>query len=253
MLNETLDASNKLVEAIEACLPQASSLNGDSIDRDLLDAAVLHLHDLSRGFAREFLECARNPRLKYIIPTLEVITTSALPKQHPISIPDENAIKYFVPTILPLWSKLNYNNSQDLVKPGKTGPFGYCSHHIDTFPAGLYLVHLDWSMSDDICESILPFSTDGNRYARRTDAALYGHDRPKDSFEDLYNLGFHAFKTTDEQNLASVLGNWFGMVERENWTIDENGIVGGIEIWEETDTKEHWERYVIKRDFVRGY
>ena len=111
MLDATLDAFSKLVEAIEARLPQGSSLNDDSIEYGFVDADVLQLHDIPPGFAREFLQCARTPRFKHIAPGLEVITTSTFSKQPFILNPDEKASKDDVPTILLSCSKLNYNNS----------------------------------------------------------------------------------------------------------------------------------------------
>ncbi|KAF9697690.1 hypothetical protein EKO04_004282 [Ascochyta lentis] len=69
MLDETLEAFNKLVRAIEARLPQGSSLNDDNDNDDddddddnddhyikygLVDVEVLQLHNIPAGFAREF-------------------------------------------------------------------------------------------------------------------------------------------------------------------------------------------------------
>ncbi|CAO2656567.1 Nn.00g053700.m01.CDS01 [Neocucurbitaria sp. VM-36] len=250
MLDETLDAFNRLVEAIETRLPQGSSLSDDLIEYGLVDADVLQLHEIAPGFAREFLECARTPRFKYIAPGLEVITTSNFSRQPFIPDPDDKARKDDVPAILIFYSKLNYNNSQDLMEPGGTGPFGYDHRHFTSFPAGLYLIQTRWSMSDDACKFILPFSIGGNGYARRTDGLVYGWGYTRGSFDDLYSLGSHPFETHNEQNLASVLRNWLGMVERGDWKIDENGVAGGMEIWKEADTEEHWEKYVIKPDFV---
>ncbi|KAJ4365766.1 hypothetical protein N0V83_008386 [Neocucurbitaria cava] len=143
MLNETLDAFNKLVEAIEARLPQgSSSLNDDSIEYGLADADVLQIHEIAPGFAREFLACARTPRFKHIAPGLEVITTSTFSKQPFIPNPDEKANKHDVPAILLFYSKLNYDNSPDRTEYG-AGPFGYPCHQITTLPTGLYLDRTD--------------------------------------------------------------------------------------------------------------
>lgn len=251
MLDETLEAFNKLVEAIEARLPQHRSVD-DSIEYGLVDADVLQLHNFPSGFAREFLECAQTPRFEYITPGLEVITTSSFSRQPFIPNPNDKAREKDVPAILLFGSKLNYNNSQDLLEPGGTGPFGYYYRHITTFPAGLYLLQTESSMSDDTCKFILPFGLGGNGLACKTDGSLFGENKPKDTFDDLYSLGFHPFETDDGQNLASILRNWLGMVERGDWTIDENGVAGGMEIWKEADTEEHREKYVIKRDFARG-
>ncbi|KAJ4346148.1 hypothetical protein N0V95_005651 [Ascochyta clinopodiicola] len=254
MLDETLEAFNKLVEAIEARLPQGSSLNDDNDDDDdddyikhgLVDADVLQLHNIPAGFAREFLEKAQTPRFQNVAPGLKVITTSTISKQYFISDTSGTLSKQSVPPILLFYSKLDYDQSQDQIEPGGTGPFGYPYRNYTSFPAGLCLLQ---TMSDDSCKFILPFNIGGKGYARRTDGAFYGENEPKNSFDDLYSLGFHPFETTYAQNLASILKNWLGMVERGDWKIDEHGVAGGMEIWKEADTEEHWEKYVIKRNF----
>lgn len=248
MLDETLDAFNKLVEAVEGRLPHNDRLTGDSVEHGLVDADVLQLHEIAPGFAREFLEHARTPRFQYIAPGLEVVTTSTFSKQPFLPNPDPKARKEDLPAMLLFYSELSYNNSGDLVHYGGAGPLGYFPRQIATFPAGLYLVQTGFSMSDDACQFILPFSIGGNGHARRADGSLYGGDHPWESFDDLYSLGFHPFETDHEQNLASILRNWIGMVERGDWKIDENGVAGGMEIWKEADTEEHWEKYVVKRD-----
>jgi hypothetical protein len=251
ILYKTLEAFNKLVEAIEARLPQGNSWNDDdSIEYGLVDADVLQLHNIPTGFAREFLENARTPRFENIAPDLKVITTSTFSKQPFIPDTCKKFDKKSAPPILLFYSKLDYNQSQEQIEPGGTGPFGYPYRPNTSFPAGLYLLETDMSKADDSCKFILPFSIGGRGYARRTDGSFYGGNAPKDSFDDLYSLGSHPFETTNEQNLASILKNWLGMVEMGHWKVDENGVVGGMEIWKEADTEEYWEKYVIKRDFV---
>lgn len=258
MLDETLEAFNKLVEAIEARLPQGSSSNGnDNNDNDdenndhnieygLVDADVLQLHNIPAGFAREFLEMARTPRFANIAPGLEVITTSTMSKQPFIPDTGEEPSDQDIPPILLFYLQLDYDQSQDQIEPGGTGPFGYPYRRNTSFPAGLYILQ---TMSDDSCKFILPFSIGGKGYARRTDGAFYGENEPKSSFDSLYSLGFHPFETSYANSLASVLRNWLGMVERGDWKIDGNGVAGGMEMWRQADTEEHWEKYVIKRNF----
>jgi hypothetical protein len=249
MLDETLDAFNKLVEAIEARLPQRSSQNENKIEYGLVDADVLQLHDMPSGFAREFLKCARTLRFKYIAPGLEATKTSTFSQQPFLPNPDGKAGTDDVPAILLFYSKLDYDISQDLLEPGGTSPFRYNYRHIIAFPTGLYLLQTECSMSDDTCRFLLPFSLGGNGYARSTAGAPFRRHEPEDSFEDLYGLEYHPFETSTEQSLANVLRSWLKMVERGDWKIDSNGVAGGVEIWKEADTEEHWEKYVIKRDF----
>jgi hypothetical protein len=249
MLDETLDVFNKLVEAIEARLPRDGSTYNDPIECGLVDADVLQLHDMPPGFARQFLERARTPRFKYIAPGLEVMRTSGFSKQPFLPNPDEKLEKDEVPAILLFYSELDYDTSQDLSEPVGFGPFGYPYRRITTFPAGLYLLPTGWYLSDDTCKFVLPFDVGGNGYARNPDGALYRKYSPWGSFKGLYIPGFHPFETFIEQSLVGVLRNWLEMVERGDWKIDENGVAGGMDIWKEADTQEHWEKYVIKHNF----
>ena len=130
------------------------------------------------------------------------------------------------------------------------GLLGCYSRQMVSFPAGLYLPPTDDVMSEDECVFILPFSIGGNGYARRTDGSLYGEHVPKDSFDNLCSLGSHPFETDDSQNIASILRNWIGMVESGHWKIDENGVVGGMDVWKEADTEEHWSKYVVQHDYM---
>ena len=81
MLDETLDAFNKLVEAVENRLSHNTRLTNDSVEYGLMDVDILQLHEISLDFVREFLRCARRPRIDYIAPGLQVITTSTFSKQ----------------------------------------------------------------------------------------------------------------------------------------------------------------------------
>lgn len=45
------------------------------------------------------------------------------------------------------------------------------------------------------------------------------------------------------------MGNWRRMMERAGWKVNKDGVMGGMEIWKDADTKEHWEKCVIRRDF----
>ncbi|KAJ8114716.1 hypothetical protein OPT61_g3468 [Boeremia exigua] len=250
MLDQPLEVFNKLVEAIEVRLPQRIHLkDNNSIENGLVDEDVLQLHEIPTGFVREFFEKARIPRFENIAPGLEVITTPTFSKQPFMPDTLKKLSINSVSPILLFYSKLSYNQFKGPVKPGGTGPFGYPYRGNTSFPAGLYLLETEMFNSDDLCKFILPFSIGGNGYARRTDGGFYGGNVPENSFEDLYSLGYHPFETTTTQNLASVLQNWLGMVESGAWQIDENGVAGGMEVWKDADTKEHWEKYVIKQDF----
>jgi hypothetical protein len=36
------------------------------------------------------------------------------------------------------------------------------------------------------------------------------------------------------------------MVQRGDWEVDANGVMGGIDEWKKADSEELWEKYVIR-------
>jgi hypothetical protein len=94
----------------------------------------------------------------------------------------------------------------------------------------------------------LPFAIGGNGHARRSDGQKFADDKGKhgkDSCTELYSRGKQSLEDLQWQSLACVLENWLGMVEREDWRIDENGVVGDVETWKEADMAWGWEKCVI--------
>jgi hypothetical protein len=45
--------------------------------------------------------------------------------------------------------------------------------------------------------------------------------------------------------IDKVLNNWADRVERGDWEVDEDGVVGGIDKFREADTEAHWQKYWI--------
>lgn len=247
MLNKTLDVYNKLLDAIEARLPRFDADELGQATHGIVDESVLQNSGLLPGFAYEFFKHARRPRFKMIAPGLELLDSSTFYKQPFLPNPDQRpSHKGHLPPILLFYSKRNYVNSDNLSTTGENHPFGYQLRHISTFPAGLYLQSTSMSRADDECDFVLPFGIGANGFARKSDGVHFGPGkRPKDSFTDLYNLGYHPFETNHSHALASVLRNWLGMVERGDWEIGEHGVTGGMETWRAADTQEDWGKYVI--------
>lgn len=136
----------------------------------------------ARHAARDLLERARTPHFTYIAPSLEVPKTSTLSKQPFLPNSEKQACRTTVPAILLFSSKLDY---EGLVDPGGTVHSACLYHRITTFTAGLYRLSTDCSMFGDVCRFVLPFSTGGKGYARKSGGAIYGQD----SFEHLCSWG----------------------------------------------------------------
>lgn len=67
----------------------------------------------------------------------------------------------------------------------------------------------------------------------------------RNSCIELYRPGHFTFEEGYEQSLAGILKSWLGMVERRDWIINPDGVVGGINAWKESDAQGGWEKYVI--------
>jgi hypothetical protein len=81
ILDETIDAFNGLVAAIEARLPKASAMDTEDIVHGLVDENTLQSIKLPQQFAYNFLRRARRPRFQYIAPGLQVPTSSTISPQ----------------------------------------------------------------------------------------------------------------------------------------------------------------------------
>jgi hypothetical protein len=249
MLEENINAFNRLVETIEARMPpMANTTEAEEDVHGLVDESVLQTIGLPQRFAYDFVRRARRPRFQMIAPGLEVLSTSTFPDQPfrsylPSSAPD-------VPPILLFRSKSNYTDktTPDYITGEPIAqPFPGLDR-ITTYPAGLYLCPTSTMNAEDECLFILPFGIGANGHARKSDESRYGERKEgKDSHFDLYRPGYQPFEEHHEQSLVDILESWRGMVERGDWQIDEHGVAGGIDVWREADSEGKWEKYVIPR------
>jgi hypothetical protein len=251
ILEETIDAFNGLVVAIEARLPKASAMNTSDIVHGLIDKDVLQSIMPSQRFAYNFLRRARRPQFRHIAPGLQVPTSSTISMQPFLSYWDNDEGEE-APVLL-FRSKRNYVDSWNaFTTGGEKTPFLWPLNQLSTYPAGLYLSSsFSKSTTEDEFRLILPFGIGSNGYARKSDGSRFGenrgieHGEAKDTFTDLYRPGYQPFSESHEQRLVCVLRSWRGMVERGDWEIDQNGVAGGLDVWREADTELHWEKYVI--------
>jgi hypothetical protein len=66
-----------------------------------------------------------------------------------------------------------------------------------------------------------------------------------DTFADLYQPGHQSFPEMYRVRLSSVLTSWLGMVQRGDWKVDANGVMGGVDEWTKADTEEWCGKYVV--------
>ncbi|KAI5368466.1 hypothetical protein J4E82_010723 [Alternaria postmessia] len=249
MLEENVDAFNRLVEAIEARMPSAyRPAEAEGIVHGLVDESALQSIDLPPRFAYKFLCRARRPRFQMIAPGLEILTSSTFSDQ-----PFRSYFSSSEPEFPPILLFRSGSNYKDDTTPhfvtGEPMPSLFTGFsRITCFPAGLYLLPTGEVRAEDECMLILPFGIGSNGYARKSDGSRFGRSRTGgNSHVDLYRPGYQPFEEQHEQSLVDVLKNWKGMVERGDWQIDENGVAGGMDVWREADSEEKWEAYVIPR------
>ncbi|KAI4669701.1 uncharacterized protein J4E88_009984 [Alternaria novae-zelandiae] len=250
MLKHNLDVWEKLVEAIESRMPPGS--RPQAAERPmygLLDDNIRDTINLPQRFAYNFLFRARRPRFKMIAPGLRIIPSADFPDQPFRSYMSKD--KEEVPPVLLFQFDLNFfedptrtpQSPDDAMVPNF---FDY--RDIKTYPSGLYLLPTNHRSLEDGISFVLPYAIGGKGYAKRGDGTNFasGEDwRGKDSFTELYQPGRRAFEDFQAQNLAGVLESWLGMVERGDWKVGENGVMGDMETWREADTEEGWRKYVV--------
>lgn len=247
MLDENINAFNRLVEAIEARMPPpASPKSPTEIVYGLVDEITLQNLNLPQRFGYEFVRRVRRPRFQMIAPGLEVLGPSTFVDQPFGSVLYPGTVQ--IPPILLFRFKANYtDNTMPNNRTGEPIAQLFPRHsRITTYPAGLYLRPSSTISAEDECLFLLPFGIGANGYARRSDGSKFGSRRtPVDSCFDLYRPGYQPFEQHHEHGLRDVLENWRGLVESGVWQVDENGVAGGIDVWREADSKERWTHYVI--------
>jgi hypothetical protein len=245
-LDEALGAFTRLIRAIETRLPGASDNEVQTL-RHAIDPNALS----TNSFAGQFLAQAPDIRFSYIAPGLHVV------HQQPFA-----SVNVEPGQLRPL---LLFESSQEAHQDIErtpwgaqvvTSPFSPSFRHITHYPAGLYLTETDPHGAhpfEDGCKLILPYAIGGNGWARTSDGALFGENthaqgptaNPVPRSTELYQLGFNHFIEMHDVQLKHVLSRWADMVEQGKWTVNADGVAGGIEKWREADTEDHWQDYQL--------
>ena len=250
MLEETITAFNDLVKVIENRMPHPPS---DTPITGMVDEDALQNANIPEGFAHEFLRKVHRPRFKFIAPGLEVPTSSTFLNQPFFSV--EHSSDTALPPILLFRSPLLYSAPSDADITGAGLPFPWPYSTVKSYPGGLYFSWEDLVYNnafEDGCKLVLPFGIGRHGYARKSDGAKFGENtedsgdvEPKDTHADLYQQGHNPFIEKHDVRLVSVLRSWIGMVERGDWQVGEEGIVGSIDDWRRADTEADWGKYVV--------
>ncbi|KAB8226930.1 uncharacterized protein BDW43DRAFT_317305 [Aspergillus alliaceus] len=101
------------------------------------------------------------------------------------------------------------------------------------------------------CYLLLPFSIGEYGWACTSDNQQMGvapwDDVPesKGTHDDLYQPRYNGFMGLRDVQLHKVLRNWASNIEDGHWEVGKDGVIGGIERFEEADTEEYWEKYWV--------
>lgn len=235
-LSECLETWKTAVDMIEEkmSLPQQVHENG------LVELATIEALPVPEGFAKQFILQARRPRFSHIAPGLLLPTVNNFAKQpfmFPLN-PDEGASEKVTPPILMFRGESN-------VSTNSLSPLSFGYPHEGPEPAecpsGLYLGRCDRTSGtpfEDGCELLLPFEFE-NGWAKQSDFSDLVHREPHES---LLQSGVNPFNQQHPVQLQGFLEIVVRNLQDGNWSVDDKGVVGGLDLWKEADT-EQWQSY----------
>lgn len=216
-----------------------------------LSDAMIDVSAFPNTFAGQFVTRAREIRFIHIAPGLRIA------RQQPFASMDREERK--LKPILLFDSGLD--DHQDTMRtPWRQevliSPFPEPANVVIKYPAGLYLTAIEPYSShpfEDGCQLRLPYAIGGNGWARTSDGALFGENihargataNPEPRSTQIHQQDFNHFIESHDVQLKHVLSRWAEMVEQGKWTVDIDGVAGGIQKWREADTEEHWQDYCL--------
>lgn len=262
MLEESVQAFNELVDAIESRMPDTP--NTAARETGLVDDNVLEESGIPPGFAYSFIQQVQRPSFKFIAPGLALPTASTLPSQPFFEIEpeqpngDDDEVLGIQPVLL-FRSDQSYNAPPNHDITGSGLPFSWPYSQVPAYPSGLFLAPADRESSnpfEDECKLVLPFGIGSHGFARTSDGARFGentedHDavEAKDTHADLYQPGYQPFGEIHGVRLVKVLRSWTEMVTKGDWRIDGQGVVGGMDEWRKADTEQDWNKFFVPVDW----
>lgn len=235
-LTECLELWETAVELIE----ERMRLSPQAHESGLVDPASFDALPIPEGFARHFMLQARKPRFSFVAPGLRLATADVFASQ-PFMSPlnqTEEVSQTVTPPILMFRGESNVSTTS--LSPVS---FGYPDEgpQPKQCPAGLYLSRCDRTSDtpfEDGCELLLPFEFE-NGWAKQGDFSdLINRER----HESLLQSGVNPFNQRHPVQLRGFLEIIVSNVRASNWSVDGDGVAGGLEIWKQADT-DKWRDY----------
>jgi hypothetical protein len=237
-LTECLQIWDTAVELIE----EKMSLRSQTHENGLVGSANFEGLPIPNGFAKQFLMQARRPRFSFIAPGLRLPTADTFTKQPFLSEidPSEMASEKTTPPILLFRGDIKVpTNSLSGISFGF--PYGGPEVKEKECPSGLYLGQCDRTSNtpfEDGCELLLPFNFE-NGWAKQSDLSDLAYLEPH---ETLLQSGVNPFNQRHPVQLKGFLGIVVTNLRAGNWSVDDHGVAGGLDVWKQADT-EKWQDY----------
>lgn len=216
----------------------------------LISKEVLDNAGLREGFVRDFLTSVRRPKsnIKYMAPGLRLPTADDF-SPHPLQnfeIPDY--IKFDNP-VLPI--PLFISDVKSTAPIFEYYPF----QEISNLPYGLWTNYINKDTDhvfEDACRLYLPFEIGANGFARLADDSFIGENQeskgvatPNGRRNELYQLGYNHYVPAHGPQIGDILNLWRNLVGMGEWEVGEEGVLGGIEKFQEADTEDHYHKYQL--------
>ncbi|KAF9888496.1 hypothetical protein FE257_008603 [Aspergillus nanangensis] len=229
-LNQSIEAYNALLQAIEARLPgsqeRAEPQSCPSIATpETIDPNI-------KGFPRAFLLQAKKPSFKQIAPGLTVYDPTAPPPPIEVHYPSRGEPEFRTPYHCELNGYPAVSDALVL--------FPATEHEARERQAGLWISpDVAWA---DTVKLALPFELssfprfDGKCVPQRTSTGLWGQ----------YRCSFFVDHGT---RLVSLLGKWTELIETGVWTVSEDGVEGDIGFYRQAEEQAKSDWFVLEDCF----
>jgi len=235
-LTSCLNTWQQLFTAIE----KRAGISPDNEDNPevtpLCGRSALNAAAIPKGFAYDLLSYARQPGIWYVAPGLRLPTTSEFLNQ-----PFKNVEKQYPAETEGVQMPILFFRCEGVVT-SREANFRWPFSSVQTVPCGLYLDAYPNKENpfQDACRLVLPFALGSNKCARTSDG------RPiHKSHVELYGHGINPRILRHGPKLLGVLESWLKNVESGHWTVDAQGVAGGVDVWKLADTEEHWAKYTV--------
>lgn len=252
-VERAVSAFTRLLDTIEARLPSSSIRHGLE-QQSLRQIALPYPESVIRAssteldsFTGQFLSAlpVRQLNFRYIAPGIRVQSPDEF-----INQPFAERSTDDEPSIPLLLFRGEQENKSPWVRPW------FPDGNTEDIPAGLYIEPVEdnySSQSGNESRLLLPFEIGRSGFARSSNGlpfikqAVGGSTQSDQLYRSDSFSGYSGYLPWDSRSsyLHKVLENWTERVEKGDWLVGEDGVVGGIEKFKEADTKEHWQEYVI--------